>query len=457
MRRFAPVVVALLALGAGAAATAQDRAELLASPKQARDVVEPTFESFSRERLLEEIDVVSSRSYAVYGFNTPEVQVLLPRCDNSAYAQVEFDEPQLVDGDGQAVEFERERGIYDPDSHSDEIRFASSGGADPVQFDRARGKIRVRFPLRMRTRLVRAGDGGGGDTGVTIDGPFVSLVEGDEALPEAATFSGITALRAYDAGGAQIERHPSVSYATADGSSSRTLAFWGRVAAVKIDIVEEWIALELSYDLPAAPPLPQSRVGTAPPAGERASATAGGKVTKQVLEPRPTAEAPLEAVEAASVSAAAVPLEAVEAGSVSAAEARRRLAELGYRTVDDSMFVMSAVRGETEAVRMFLAAGLSVDARSDDRTPLLSAAMYGHVETAKVLIAAGADVEAADANGSTALIWAAQKCDATELVSALVAAGANVKATAKGGATPRMMAEVMGCADNLAALERAGG
>jgi hypothetical protein len=67
-------------------------------------------------------------------------------------------------------------------------------------------------------------------------------------------------------------------------------------------------------------------------------------------------------------------------------------------------------------------AGLPVDARHDDRTPLLSAAMYGRVETALLLIDAGADVNA----------------------------------RARGGGNPLMMATVMSCTENAEILKKAG-
>jgi len=139
--------------------------------------------------------------------------------------------------------------------------------------------------------------------------------------------------------------------------------------------------------------------------------------------------------------------------------ARQRLSELGYSEVTESLFVMSAHAGDLEAVKAFLDYGLSVDSkdpRDHTTTPLLGAATLDTPDIGLVLIQAGADVNAKDTNGSTALIWAAQRCGLHELVKALVEAGADVNAKAAGGATPLMMAEISNCSDNIAILQQAG-
>jgi len=89
-------------------------------------------------------------------------------------------------------------------------------------------------------------------------------------------------------------------------------------------------------------------------------------------------------------------------------------------------------------------------------TPLILAASFGHLEAARVLILAGVDVNAKDETGSTALLRAAGRCDATELVELLIKSKADLNVKAKGGATPLMMANAVKCTENAAALKKAG-
>ena len=71
-----------------------------------------------------------------------------------------------------------------------------------------------------------------------------------------------------------------------------------------------------------------------------------------------------------------------------------------------------------------------------------------------LLLARGADVNAADANGNTPLMFAADKCDAA-LIGSLLAAGATVGARNSAGLTALEMTIWSGN-DGLAALIKAG-
>jgi hypothetical protein len=380
----------------------------------------------------------------VLSFNIPGVRIHLPRCDNSVYAQVDFSEPVLRDAEGTEVAYEPEPGLYDHELFLDQYRFAAAEGSDdPPEYAVAEGTITVRYPLRVRTLTVRPGQPLPGGVVASFDGPFLTWQQGGVELPEAVAFTGITSMRIYDAEGHRLKRHPHQEYRSVNGVTTERFGYWGEIAELQVDTVEQWAVLDISYRLPQAPALPQSQVGAPLKLQDTVEPTPGGTVTMTVRSEAPAEEA---AGEDAQASTATISPEA----------ARERLAELGYREVTESMLVMSAVKGETEAVRMFLAAGLPVDARHDDRTPLLSAAMYGRVETALLLIEAGADVNAGDMNDSTPLLWAAQKCEAHELVQALVDAGADVNARAKGGGNPLMMATVMSCTENAEILTKAG-
>jgi hypothetical protein len=258
------------------------RAELLGNTRVVEDAVEPEFIDLTADELKEQLEVVSSRSYAVYGFNNPEVQIHLPRCDNSIYASVEFLPPHLLDAAGNEVRYELERGIYDHDTHSDEIRFAPADGDQTVAFARAEGSITLRYPIRMRTVAIKPGGPAPAGLNVTIDGPFVSWSDPEEILPEAASFTPVEQFRAFDASRRRLEQNPWKGYSMSGGVSFDTYAFWGEVAEVRIDVVEAWAELEISYSLSSIEPLPAARAGT-PPESPAVQPTPGGTVDIRVV------------------------------------------------------------------------------------------------------------------------------------------------------------------------------
>ncbi|MGH9579722.1 MAG: hypothetical protein ACRD2R_01905, partial [Terriglobales bacterium] len=93
----------------------------------------PTFRTMTEAELRAEIKIVSGRSHAVFGYNTPEVRVLLPKTSNSHYVDVEFSEATLANAAGRKVPFELERGVYDHEKFSDEIRFRSPNSEQVVR------------------------------------------------------------------------------------------------------------------------------------------------------------------------------------------------------------------------------------------------------------------------------------------------------------------------------------
>src|SRR4051794_6732475 len=86
----------------------------------------------------------------------------------------------------------------------------------------------------------------------------------------------------------------------------------------------------------------------------------------------------------------------------------------------------------------------------------VEAAMNGNREAVKALLKEGADVNTTQADGMTALHWAAQKGD-VELAKVLLYASANLKATTRiGGYTPLLIASKNGDAAMIEALTQAG-
>ena len=418
------------------AAEEPGRAELLGNVRVVEDAVEPEFIDLTAEQLKEQLDVVSGRCYAFHGFNNPEVQIHLPRCDNSIYALVEFSSSRLRDAAGNEVRYERERGIYDHDTHSDEIRFAPIDGGQTVAFADAEGSITLRYPIRMRTVAIKAAGAAPAGLTVTIDGPFVSWSDPEEILPEAASFTPVEQFRAVDASGRRLEQNPWKGFSMKGGVSLETYAFWGEVAEVRIDVVEEWADLEVFYSLPSIEPLPAARSGTAPESTV-VKPTPGGTVDVRVVR--------LDRHQGEETVA-----------KMSKDQALAELQELGFRRFDANSFILAATRGKADALSLFIAAGMPVDSQSGGRTALMSAAMMGHVEAGKVLIDAGANVNQTDSTGSPPLSRLVMQCGATELLRAFIDAGADLIVQLPGGTTLRQMAELSGCTENAKVLKAAG-
>src|SRR2546428_6692148 len=89
-------------------------------------------------------------------------------------------------------------------------------------------------------------------------------------------------------------------------------------------------------------------------------------------------------------------------------------------------------------------------------SPVADAAQAGDKAGVKALLKQAADVNAAQADGMTALHWAAMKNDA-DLAQTLLYAGANVRATTRiGSYTPLLLAAKNGSAEAMAPLLKSG-
>jgi ankyrin repeat protein len=88
-------------------------------------------------------------------------------------------------------------------------------------------------------------------------------------------------------------------------------------------------------------------------------------------------------------------------------------------------------------------------------SPVADAAMNGDQAAVQSLIQQKADVNAAQADGATALQWAAYRDDLA-MADALIAAGANIKLANREGATPLYLAALHGSAPMIEKLLKAG-
>jgi hypothetical protein len=138
-------------------------------------------------------------------------------------------------------------------------------------------------------------------------------------------------------------------------------------------------------------------------------------------------------------------------------EARLELLKRKLKFTEDE-FVERARMGNRDVVKLFLAAGMNVNAGNKrGQTALMAAAgpWSGHVDVLCVLIAAGADVNARDLDGQTALINSAGMVN-SRVMELLLSNGADVNAQNNRGWTALMMASQSGQANTVKVLLDAG-
>ena len=239
----------------------------------AKDAREPKLVSVTDAQLLAGTAARSSRNYAWMGYNTPEINLQLPAVDNSAYAEVTFAPAKLVGKAGKAVPYEVEQGLYSTETHTTEVRFMPpevKPGTPPVEFTRAVGTIKVRYPVTARTVVMKPGAPASvGKAKVSVAGSTVVLdTQAGWKMIEVPFDSGLDEpLRVFDAAGKRLEEDQSKmtkESAPSGGGARETRVFKGAVAQVRLHAVDQWAELDVAYDLAPGPKLPEGDAGTKP-------------------------------------------------------------------------------------------------------------------------------------------------------------------------------------------------
>ncbi len=130
-------------------------------------------------------------------------------------------------------------------------------------------------------------------------------------------------------------------------------------------------------------------------------------------------------------------------------ELERRALEIVQASFD------AARRGDTDALRIALDAGLPADVYNDKGDSLVMLSSYhGHLEATRLLLQRGADPNVVNDRGLTPLQGVAFKGDAA-LMSVLLEGGADARAHSPDGKSALMFARMFGHAECTALLERA--
>ncbi|HEX8561058.1 MAG TPA: ankyrin repeat domain-containing protein [Pyrinomonadaceae bacterium] len=139
-------------------------------------------------------------------------------------------------------------------------------------------------------------------------------------------------------------------------------------------------------------------------------------------------------------------VESSPAPTASELAAREKLAQKDI-PFSEVAFSRAVEEGDTDAVDLFLAAGMGPDVRDGDgATALGRAAARGRNHISRKLLGGGADVNARDADGSTALMQSAA-AGHQETTDVLLAAGADVNLRDNNGQTALIRAAARGHAD----------
>jgi Ankyrin repeats (3 copies)/Ankyrin repeat len=126
--------------------------------------------------------------------------------------------------------------------------------------------------------------------------------------------------------------------------------------------------------------------------------------------------------------------------------ARERLAQKKIPFSEEA-FTRAVEEGDTGAVELLLAAGMSPEVRDvAGRTALITAASRGRNHVSQELLSRGADVNARDADGSTALMQSAL-AGHQETTDVLLRSGADVNLNNNQGQTALILAAARGHAD----------
>lgn len=150
-----------------------------------------------------------------------------------------------------------------------------------------------------------------------------------------------------------------------------------------------------------------------------------------------------------------VPLLFVARCGKSREAARRELEQKGI-PYTEAAFLESAKHGEVNTVKLFLAAGMNPDTRTENGDTVLMNAIGANADAvAEALLKGGADPNARTSNGSSALHLAALLGDA-QGGQLLVKYKADVNAKSNIGETPLMIAALRGFPELVKILLRAG-
>jgi len=177
----------------------------------------------------------------------PELVLNMPHVLNSAFARVDFGIPKTVGADGKDVTFHPEIGKYRDALFVDGIRF----NGPPQGFARASGSVKLRYPGTVKTVVLTTAKPREGNISARFLGAKVAVA----GLPEMVydengfSFGDPELVHAYDATDHELRKLNFSGSEYKNNVDWTVQAFWGTPTEVRVTVVENWLTLNLPYDL----------------------------------------------------------------------------------------------------------------------------------------------------------------------------------------------------------------
>ena len=182
------------------------------------------------------------------GLNNHVVLVSVPNSFNSASARVEFKDVLAKKG-GKNVEFEGQGAFYEEKEKNFSYRLEPKSGDKPIEVDEIKGTISITFPAEITTMNLPANKKS--EDFELISPSRVRFFRKESDLDNS---SSVKPIRAYAANGMALKRMEGISSSGSENSKSYVeYMFWGKVAAVQVDVATKWLTKEIPFSVkPAA-------------------------------------------------------------------------------------------------------------------------------------------------------------------------------------------------------------
>lgn len=215
---------------------------------------ETAYVELEAKDLQAKIEIFSGDN-SLYGYKPPRMVFTLPPVQNSIRAQVDLGMPELFDAENRPIAYEDNRSTFYPTPYAKEKRFSlPKGSQPPLEFARATGKIKVRYPLKLKEVILTPEHPEAEGYKLAVDGTRISLKYAISNKDTERPSSSKMNLHSYDATGRALRQLDGQKTCQEEERETCSLSFWGEVKKVRFFVVEKWLDLEIPFDQAPVPP-----------------------------------------------------------------------------------------------------------------------------------------------------------------------------------------------------------